>query len=83
MAIARPARYQPINRDSPPWRITLVILGAGEMAMSDEERQALLEKLQASVQEARRMTRDQARARLEDEQLREKREFAEGSWARG
>jgi hypothetical protein len=53
------------------------------MAMSDEERQALLEKLQASVQEARRMTRDQARARLEDEQLREKREFAEGSWARG
>ncbi len=83
MAIARPARYESINQDSPPSRITLVILGAGEMAMSDEERQALLEKLQASVQEARRMTRDQARARLEDEQLREKREFAEGSWARG
>ena len=38
-----------------------------ETAMTEEERQKLLAKLQASVDEARRLTPAQARERLKDE----------------
>ena len=40
--------------------------------MTDEERQALLTRMEASREEAKRMTPEQARERLADEQLREK-----------
>ena len=35
--------------------------------MSDEEREALLKKIQASTEEARKMTREEARKRLQTE----------------
>jgi hypothetical protein len=50
--------------------------------MSDEERQALLARMQASIEEAKRMTREEARERLAEEERREDREFAQGAPAR-
>ena len=49
--------------------------------MSDEERQALLARMEASREEAKRMTPEEARQRLADEQRREKSQF-EGFSAR-
>lgn len=49
--------------------------------MSDEDRRALLARMEASRDEAKRMTPEQARERLADEQRREKRQF-EGFSAR-
>lgn len=40
---------------------------AGETLMSDEERQAILDKLRASAEEAKRMTPEEARGRLQAE----------------
>ena len=51
--------------------------------MSDEERQALLAKMRASAEEAKNLSREQARERLEDERRRESRQLAEGCPARG
>jgi hypothetical protein len=42
--------------------------------MSDDERQALLEKMRASIEETRRMTPGQARARLDAERRRKEQE---------
>lgn len=49
--------------------------------MSDDERQALLERMQATLAEAKKMTPAQARERLEDEAKREALEFAESDTA--
>lgn len=46
--------------------------------MSDEERKALLARMQASAEEAKNMSREQARKRLADERRRESRQFAQG-----
>jgi uncharacterized protein YqeY len=52
------------------------------VVMSDEERQALLARLQASREEAMRMSPEEARERLANEERREMGQFAEGSSAR-
>ena len=41
--------------------------------MSEDERQALLDKMRASIEEAKRMTPHQARARLDAERNRQER----------
>jgi hypothetical protein len=57
-------------------QIALVIRQVRETAMSDEERQALLARMQASYEEARRMTPEQARERLAEEARRDETAFA-------
>jgi hypothetical protein len=47
--------------------------------MSDEEREALLARMRATLAEAKKMTPEQARERLEEEAQREAREFAESN----
>lgn len=50
--------------------------------MNDDERQALLAKMRASVEEAKHMTRDEARQRIASEKREETRKFAESFSAR-
>ena len=69
--------------DSLASQSTLVILGAREtVVMSDEDRRVLLACMQATLAEAKRMTPQQARARLEEEAQLKTHEFVESPPAR-